>query len=56
MNLNVSTSFFLAELTSSIDFASLSILFVELISAIDDAFRYNHAVLTPADGTGESGG
>ena len=56
MNLHVSASFFLAELAFSKNFASLSILFVDRISAIEDTFRYNQTVLTPADGTGESGG
>lgn len=56
MECNVSSSFFGTELASSKDFASFSVFFIDLFSAIQVALCHNHAVLTPTYGTGESGG
>lgn len=56
MECNVSTSFFLAELTTGKDFSSFSILLINLFGSVQGAFRDNNAVLASADGAGGGGG
>lgn len=56
MECNISSSFFVAELTTGKDFSSFSILLINLFGSVQGAFRDNNAVLASADGAGGGGG